>query len=43
MSSKEEDIVGTRYQAPTSENTANLEDLLCAVSKFKVSELETAL
>jgi hypothetical protein len=43
MSREEEDTVRIRYQAPTSENTAGLEELLCAVLKCKVCELAIAV
>jgi hypothetical protein len=36
------DIVEIRHQATTGEDTADLEDLVCAVVNCRVSELEIA-
>jgi hypothetical protein len=40
---KAKDIVGIRYQATTGEDTADWEDLSCAIVNRKVSELAWAL
>jgi hypothetical protein len=43
VSKKEEDIVGNCHQTKTGEDTADWEDLACAVVNCKVCELVTAL